>query len=472
MSTLNPLGNVLLGAGTNMTPDQAATQQSVQQGAQPLTAPTGQSMDPLAAQADALSRQIAEMLIPRRPGVLQQINRASVGAGIGAMTPPGQNPANALNQMQALEQQRQQEAIQNRLALLAQIRQQQYQRGELGVRQQEAQTRLAGEQSLAGYREKEAANVAQRNKNALTKAGIQVDDEGNPQVDEQGQVKLTPQGQANLDKTRADAELKIYTQELRRAQTEMELAKNDPSSPAYKLAKDRYDVMLKNAQTAAGRLGLGEQEFRAKYLGQGPTGEDLPGVARDEQGQAIGPSVMAAGKAPAQLTVQSAAADRTKQMTSVVRQIVKEKPYLIGPAMGRINQAGQYIGGTPLQNGDDERDAALLAGHLAYLFANEIQGTMTGRPNPVIVQKLQAASAQMKDDPQILEGFLRSADNNADIALKTGAQYGVRKLGQAPPKTAAPAPGGERVKVKGPKGETGTMPKGAKLPAGWSVVGG
>lgn len=42
----------------------------------------------------------------------------------------------------------------------------------------------------------------------------------------------------------------------------------------------------------------------------------------------------------------------------------------------------------------------------------------------------------------------------------------------APAAPAGAAPSGDRVRVKGPNGETGSVPKGTKLPPGWSVVGG
>lgn len=42
----------------------------------------------------------------------------------------------------------------------------------------------------------------------------------------------------------------------------------------------------------------------------------------------------------------------------------------------------------------------------------------------------------------------------------------------APAAPVAPPATGGRVRVKGPNGETGTVPKGTPLPAGWSVVGG
>jgi hypothetical protein len=257
--------------------------------------------------------------------------------------------------------------------------------------------------------------------------------------------ELSEKVRGELDRDKAIKDLDASKQSLADAQTTVEKLKADPQSfiNAEKMRQ------LDQAQE---RLGLLKQEherkinvFNAQYMGQAPGGAPLAGVGFDQSGAPIGPAVANAGKAPNQLTVQSAAADRTKSMTSIVRGIVAQKPYLVGPIMGGMNELGQYVGNNPFQDPEDKKDAAVLAGHLAYLFANEVQGTMTNRPNPAIVKKLVAASAAMKDDPSILEGFLQSADNNANIALQTNQTYGVRKVGQTPPpkkdQPAAPAAG-------------------------------
>jgi hypothetical protein len=457
-----------------VTPEQLAQLQQIQQAGAPQTAPTGQAgtaVDPLAAQADALSKQIAEMLVPRKPTLGQSVMQGMHGAAIGAMAPPGQNPANAVIADQQMQREAQQNAIQNRIGLLNQIRQQQYQQGMLG--EEKKRTGIEQQQAdTAATRVKQTGELAkQKNQGALAEKGLKIaldSDTGEQTIVPIPEAELTPAQKAKLDKDRAATDLVQYTEEWRKAQADLAKAKNDPTSAAYKQAEERVKVSGQNAATAAGRLGLSKEEFSAKYLGMGPDNQPLAGVSYDENGRPIGPAVTNAGKAPAQLTVQSAAADRTKLMTATIRQIVKEKPYLIGPALGRVNQAAQVIGGNPLQNADDERDASLLAGHLAYLFANELQGTMTGRPNPTVVQTLKAASAQQKDDPAVLEGFLRSADNNAEIALKTGQQYGVKKVGgNAPP--LKPQTG--TVRVKAPDGTTGTwdLSKGP-IPKGYTQI--
>ena len=91
-------------------------------------------------------------------------------------------------------------------------------------------------------------------------------------------------------------------EDLKHAQTEMaeankalKLAQNDPSSPAYKLAKQRADAATINAQTAIGKLGvsrenlsLRKQVVAGSLYGTDPNGNALPGAPQivDDAGNA------------------------------------------------------------------------------------------------------------------------------------------------------------------------------------------
>ena len=135
----------------------------------------------------------------------------------------------------------------------------------------------------------------------------------------------------------------------------------------------------------------------------------------------VGPS-----DAPAQLKAQIPAAMTTLQAIDQVRAIAKAKPQLIGPVAGRANQFAQGAGTSfGLQNPTDEQDAALMASKLGYLFANEVRAAMPGRPNPEITKRLDQVSAQMKQNPNMLEGFLKGAEQNANNAIDIGATYGI-----------------------------------------------
>lgn len=448
----SPIGTGLsaLGAGLptrlqpDVTPDQAAQQSQIQQANAPLPTDTGQpgpAADPLTQQADALSKLIAAQLMrQQKPSFMDQLMSGFHSMAIAGMAPPG-NAAAAVNEDLARQQQAEQAGMNARIQMLNDIRQRQYQQQQLGIEQQKAATEAEAQKSLDRYHQGLLLAGSQKLSGVLAKQGMRM--ELNPYTGLMEPVNIpedeyTPMQKALLDKTRKWTELQDYTERLDQARTELANSKNDPSSPEYKLQQEKVKAEEANVANAAARVKLSRDIFTAGYTGKGPGGEDLAGVAYDTAGRPIGPKVLQAGKAPSTLTVQSAAADRTLKMIDVVRDIVKDKPYLVGPAMGRVNELGNYIGGNPLKSDEDERDAALLAGHLAYLFTNEIQGAVSGRPNPAIVQTLKANSAQMKDDPRVLEGFLKSAENNANIAKGVGGEYGVRKLGVGPPPAIKP----------------------------------
>lgn len=146
-------------------------------------------------------------------------------------------------------------------------------------------------------------------------------------------------------------------------------------------------------------------------------------------GQTVG---LKPSEAPAQLKNQADSAEVTTQMATIVRNLVKSKPGLVGPASGRINELMLKFGGDPggivaAANGmppGAEKDAALLAGHLAYLFLNEARATMPGRPASAYMDFVKERSAAISQSPQIIEGFLQSAENNANIIKQLSKQSG------------------------------------------------
>lgn len=135
---------------------------------------------------------------------------------------------------------------------------------------------------------------------------------------------------------------------------------------------------------------------------------------------------LANDKAPDELKKQVSAAYQTKDQIDVIRGIVQRKPQLLGPAAGRMEQASQGIGSTfGLQNPEDEKDAATLASHLGYLFANELRAAVPGRPNREMIAELKKVSAQLIQNPNMLNGMLTGAENNANLAIQNGQRWGI-----------------------------------------------
>lgn len=73
------------------------------------------------------------------------------------------------------------------------------------------------------------------------------------------------------------------------------------------------------------------------------------------------------------------------------------------------------------------------------------------------------------------EGYFNAIRAQAPTDLEDARRQKLEeslKLNTIGAKKPAAAPTGDRIRVKGPNGETGTMPDGSALPAGWSKVGG
>ena len=109
--------------------------------------------------------------------------------------------------------------------------------------------------------------------------------------DQQGNVapmtysELSPQLQAIED-------LKGAQTEQAEAQAALSKAKNDPHSPAYRIAAGRLAVAQQNANTAVGRLSLygrsldlRQQNMDAQNYGTDPKGNPLPGALQIGDGQ-------------------------------------------------------------------------------------------------------------------------------------------------------------------------------------------
>src|SRR5439155_7735280 len=133
---------------------------------------------------------------------------------------------------------------------------------------------------------------------------------------------------------------------------------------------------------------------------QGPTG-----LVKDVEGNVVTP------KAVGQAENQARAADATMKMVNIVRGVVKQNPGLIGPAVGRMNEGllhwGGDVGGVMAEASSmpegAEKQAALLSGHLAYLFMNEARAALgTGRPSKEYMDYVRQHSAAMSQNPQVM----------------------------------------------------------------------
>ncbi len=115
---------------------------------------------------------------------------------------------------------------------------------------------------------------------------------------------------------------------------------------------------------------------------------------------------------------QAIGAVMTQAQIDNIRQIVAKKPQLVGAVAGRLEDASHGLGTTfGMQNPEDEHDAAMLANSLGNLVVNEAR-TGFARSSPQAAALIKSFSAQLKDNPNMLSGFLDGADSQSNIALQ------------------------------------------------------
>lgn len=231
----------------------------------------------------------------------------------------------------------------------------------------------------------------------------------------------------------------------------------DPSKVTY--SEDlgaKRDASADDMQIVQGKVGPDGQPTYIRVPKNGPAGAITIG------GNTIAPKDP---EAPTVLKNQANSANTTMQMATIVRNLVTAKPQLVGAVAGRVNELALRFGDNPegitaavngMQPGD-EKDAAMLAGHMAYLFLNEARATMPGRPSKDYMDFVKSRSAQMSQSPKFIEGYLQSAENNARIILKQAADQGYRvggppaapgaTPGATPPGATPPAAGPKRIRI-------------------------
>lgn len=147
--------------------------------------------------------------------------------------------------------------------------------------------------------------------------------------------------------------------------------------------------------------------------------------------------------APEQIKVGVDKAYQTKDMIQNVREMVNAKPHLLGPVTGRLEQVTQGAGTTfGMQNQQDEQDAATLAGNLGNLLITELQLASPGRTSVQLLPEIKKFSATIKDNPNMLEGFLKGTENRANVVVNAGKRWGIDLNKATVPSGGLPAVGG------------------------------
>jgi hypothetical protein len=234
---------------------------------------------------------------------------------------------------------------------------------------------------------------------ALRNKGLKLDENGN-QVPIPYE-ELSPTEQAAID-------LKQSQQEAAQAKADLDKAKNDPTAPAYKAAYGRLLVAQKNAETAAGRLGLEGKKYMADYFGVDEGGQALPGTPTDEEtGRPIGPRVANAGNPSADRLRRGDLARNAITNIEAIKQRIANSPDLFGKVAGRVTNLSQISGST-----DKDLAALAVAVHNLALASNGAHG-------------LRSSQAVHDTETDILNHFHNSPDatvealNEMKASLKT-----------------------------------------------------
>lgn len=209
---------------------------------------------------------------------------------------------------------------------------------------------------------------------------------------------------------------------------------------------------------------------RAPYFTYQPVFDDkgrpISAIRFDARGgppQVVDVSALTGGgqlKPPPGTTAQQAITDEvsTAQLDRLKDMFNQGAAAFIGPAAGRARSIGQKVPGVPVNKTFADFEAASAA------FRNSVIKAITGAAmSEPEAQRIRQQIPDVTDKPAVwLSKYEQTRKNLGDLekALKNKS-------------TAAPAaPPGDRVRVKGPNGETGTVPKGTTLPPGWSLIGG
>jgi hypothetical protein len=261
----------------------------------------------------------------------------------------------------------------------------------------------------AGKNSRNTQNVNSREGIALRNKGLKLDDNGN-QVPIPYE-ELSPTEQAAID-------LKQSQQEAAQAKADLDKAKNDPTAPAYKAAYGRLLVAQKNAETAAGRLGLEGKKYMADYFGVDEGGQALPGTPTDEEtGRPIGPRVANAGNTSADRLRRADLARNASTNIAAIKKRIDRSPDLFGKVAGRFSNLAEMSG-----TGDEDLAALATEIHNLALASNGAHGIRSGQ---AIHDTENVILNRFHNSPEATKSALDAMDESL-ATFKEDAKHGKR----------------------------------------------
>lgn len=216
--------------------------------------------------------------------------------------------------------------------------------------------------------------------------------------------EMSQEQQSIHDLKGSQQELADATIALRQAQTA-----NEPMK--VELAKQRIATAQRNAETASGRLGLGQLNYQARNFGTDAHGQALPGTVIGDDGKPVGSAfqhnVAPTGQERNKADLASSAHDQIQDM----KDIVQRRSDIFGPVAGRKTDFDVWLGS---QDADAKRfsNARTIAGdHLAGVFGGRSEAALTA---------LDHAIGLYKENPKAVLAGLDQLDHANDRFVNVG----------------------------------------------------
>lgn len=281
--------------------------------------------------------------------------------------------------------------------------------GQAGLAQTQANTSLLNTE--AQYKPMQLQNAATLNQAKVDHLGAQDQNYGVKATDSAAEHGLGPDGkplpysQLPLPLQKLE-DYKAAQTEYQQASAALKAAQNDPNSPTYRIAKQRADTALKNANTALASLSAHKEAQQGRLYGTDMQGNALPGAMIADDGTPIGSAFQGNVRPTGTERNKGDMANSAAEQIATMKGIIQKNPTMFGPGYGQSTAFQKWIGS---QDPDAQRFLAART-----IAADHLAGTFGGR-SEYALQALDDAAGQFKDNPQAaLAGLdqLGSANTN------------------------------------------------------------
>jgi hypothetical protein len=284
---------------------------------------------------------------------------------------------------------------------------------EEGTAERQAAGKLAErkEESEEPLREAQTKGLNEKDSTTLAEHGLMRDADGNVKPDPTSPVYQ--KNQLAMDTVKNVQAYRQAQQDLIEAKTEVEKAKNDPNSPAFKAAQQKLAMAQEAHRVAASNLALHQQEFTDKQ----------------NEREFLKPSGQAQSRGSAAQAVLNLMPDLDK--------LVKENAAEMGPIMGRLNRGEIAIG-------DVDPKVAELYSAMKSFYA--LQPAVHGFRNAEFVKDFEHALGTLERDPDAFLAGMHGLEPTMKAVANEGVTFHKRiKEGASatPAAGATEAPAGE-----------------------------